>query len=108
MALSRGFSASQFRDYALGTVGPVPVTATIASTAAGATSFVSVTVPGVALGDILIGIVPTVAPTAGTVIDGMVTAANTVSVQTSVATGGTTYNPGAQVLTFLFLRPKLA
>lgn len=107
MALTRGFAPNQFRGVFLGTVGPVPVSATIASTAAGAISFVSVTVPGVALGDIIF-IIPSVAPTAGTVIDGTVTAANTVSVQTSVATGGTTYNPGAQILTFLALRAKLA
>lgn len=108
MALTRGFTPAQFRDVFLGAIGPVPVSATIASTAAGASSKVDVTVPGVQLGDILIDVLPTVAPTSGCVITGSVTAANTVSVYTAVATGGTLYNPGAQVLTFILLRAKTA
>jgi uncharacterized protein (DUF697 family) len=108
MSLVRGFSPAQFRDSFLGVIGPVPVSATIPSTAAGALTHVEVTVPGVQVGDIVLGIVPAVTPTVGTVIDGSVTAANTVTVQTSCATGGTTYTPGAQVLTFLLLRAKLS
>lgn len=107
MALTRGFTPAQFRDSFLGVVGPVPVSATIPSTAAGASSVVNVAVPGVALGDIVF-VITAVAPTAGTTVDAMVTSAGNVTVYTAVATGGTTYNPGAQTLTFIALRAKTA
>ena|SRR5579859_1092085 len=107
MALTRGFYAGQFRDAFLGVVGPVPVSATIPSTAAAASSLVNVAVPGVQLGDIVF-VIPAVAPTAGCTIDANVTSAGNVTVYTAVATGGTTYNPGAQTLTFVALRAKTA
>lgn len=107
MALTRGFTPAQFRDAFLGVVGPVPVTATIASTAAGASSTINVTVPGVQPGDIIF-VIPAVNPGNGGIIDGTVISANTVTLYTAVATGGATYNPGAQVLTFFALRAKTA
>lgn len=107
MALVRGFTPAQFRDSFLGVVGPVPVSGTIASTAAGASSTINVTVPGMLPGDIVF-VIPAVNPTNGCVIDGMVTAANTVTIYTAVATGGVTYNPGAQTLTIFALRLKTA
>lgn len=108
MALTRGFTPAQFRDAFLGTIGPVPVSVTIASTAAGASSTVNATVPGVLPGDIVF-VIPAVNPTNGCIIDASVISANTVTVYTAVATGGATYNPaGAQILTFFALRVKTA
>lgn len=108
MALSRAFTPAQFRDAFLGVVGPVGATVTIPSTAAGATTENSgISVPGAALGD-LVFVIPAVAPTAGCVIAASVTAANTVTIVTTVGTGGTTYNPGAQTLTFFCLRLRTA
>ena len=107
MALTRGFTPAQFRDSFLGVIGPVPVSVTIASTAAGASSTINVAVPGVLPGDIVF-VIPAVNPTNGCIIDASAISAGNVTLYTAVATGGTTYNPGAQTLTFVALRAKTA
>jgi hypothetical protein len=83
----------------------VQASVTIASTAAGASSVVSGVTPAssqAALGDIVLVSVP--GNTGGAVVDASVTAAGTLAVSTFNPTGASTYNPGAQLLTFVVLR----
>ena len=97
MALTRGFSPSQFRDKLLGSIGPVPVTATIPSTAAGANGKVDVVVPatlGLAVGDILFVIPQGAALVSGVDVEAIVLSSTSVSL---VAHNGSlgAFNPGA-------------
>lgn len=106
MALLRGFSYSQFRGAFLGCFGPVQVTADLPSAPANGNSTVAVTVPGIQVNDILIGVFPTTL-VAGVAYSGTVTAANTLSLVMENGTGGAV-DPASQVYTLLFLRPKMA
>jgi hypothetical protein len=106
MALNRFFSYSQFRGVFLGAFGPVAVTADLPSAPANGNSTVAVTVPGLQIGDVLIGVIPTT-EVAGVSYSGNVTAANTFSLVLQNGTGGAV-DPASQVYTLLFLRVKLA
>ena len=97
MALTRGFSPSQFRDKILGSVGPIPVTATIPSTAAGANGKITVAVPaglGLQVGDVLFVIPQGAALVDGVDVEAVVLTSTSVSL---VAHNGSTgaYNPGS-------------
>lgn len=83
----------------------VQASVTIASTAAGASSVVTGVAPAgsqAAVGDIVLVSVP--GNTAGALVEATVTAPGTLAVVTFNPTGGSTYNPGAQLLTFFILR----
>lgn len=106
MALTRGYSPSQFRDKILGSIGPVPVTATIPSTAAGANGTVAVTVPatlGLAVGDIIFVIPQGAALVAGVDVEATVMSPTSVSL---VAHNGSlgAYNPGAATFVLVGFR----
>ncbi len=106
MALTRGFSPSQFRDKILGSIGPVPVSATIPSTAAGANGTVAVTVPaslGLLPGDILFVIPSGGGLVAGVDIEATVVSATSVSLVAHNGTGSA-FNPGAQTYTLVGFR----
>jgi hypothetical protein len=106
VALQRGYSPSQFRDKILGSIGPFQVTGTIPSTAAGATGFVSITVPstlGLLPGDQLTVIATGGGLIAGVDLAGQVVSSTTVAIIASNGTGGS-YNPGSQVFTLVGFR----
>lgn len=107
MALSRGFSPAQFRDAFIGTFGPVTVTATIPSTATLTNSTVAVTVAGLQPNDMVFVLPQGSALVAGVQVDGICTAANTLSLVANNGSAGT-YNPGSQSFIIMALRPKLA
>lgn len=86
-------------------VETVQASVTVASTAAGASSVTgSITPSGsaCAVGDIVLLSNPV--NTAGAVLTASVTAAGTLVVACFNPTGGATYNPGAQTITFYILR----
>lgn len=116
MALIRTFLPGQFRDNFLGSVGPFQVTATIASTAAGANgsaqaSAVAGSAPALAAllqaSDMIIEIIPATPQTAGVSFTATVTANGVLWLTASNGTGGA-YNPGAQTFTVFALRLKTA
>lgn len=107
MALVRGFMPAQFRDVVLGSLGPVPVSATIPSTAAGGNGTVAVTgVAGVLPGDVLF-VIPYSGFPAGVDVEATVTAAGTVSLVAHNGGAGA-FNPGAQTYTLVGFRFKTA
>jgi len=106
MALTRGFSPSQFRNKILGSIGPFPVTAAIPSTAAGANGTVAVTIPaglGLAIGDILFVIPQGVALVAGVDVEAIVTSPTTISLVAHNGSAGA-FNPGAATYTIVGFR----
>jgi hypothetical protein len=107
MALTRGFSPSQFRDGALGMIGPFQVTATIPSTAAGAVGGVQVVMPtglGLQTGDVLFIQAPV---TSRVSIEVQVDDATHLSLIASNGSAGA-FNPGSIVYTVVGYRPKAA
>ena len=107
MALQRGFSPGQFRDNALGTVGPFTVTATIPSTTSGSVGTIAVTIPatlGLLAGDDLAVISPVTAS-----VPIQVTVTSNVALQLSVCnTSGSTFNPGSVTYTLAGVRYNTA
>lgn len=107
MALIRGFSPSQFRDGALGMIGPFQVTATIPSTAAGAVGGVQVVMPtglGLQTNDVLFVMSPI---TSRVSVECQVDDATHLSLIASNGSAGA-FNPGAVVYTVVGYRPKTA
>jgi len=98
--------AKQFRDITLAAKA-VQVSVTVPSTAAAAAGDVTVTVPGVQLGDIVHGAAVGSAIPAKVLVTFAVTAANTVTVNVWNESGAT-FNPGAVLYNFVVLRPKTA
>jgi len=97
MALTRGFSPSQFRDKILGSIGPIPVNATIPSTAAGANGKVTIAVSatlGLVVGDILFVIPQGAALVDGVDVEAVVLTSTSVSLVAHNGSGSI-YNPGA-------------
>src|ERR1700745_1355 len=95
----RTFLPGQFRDYFLGAIGPFQVTATIASTAAGANGSAQASAAAGAgnaqalancqqATDFILEVIPTVAQTAGVAFTGTITANGVVWITASNGTGG--------------------
>lgn len=106
MALTRGYSPSQFRNKILGSIGPVPVAATIPSTAAGGNGAVTVTVAaglGLQVGDILFVIPQGAALVAGVDIEATVLTSTTISLVAHNGSGGA-FNPGAATYVLIGFR----